>query len=108
VANYGNDTIEKFNSSGVGSTFAAYSTNGVGQYLQAPIGLAFDSSGNLYVANHFTASILEYNSSGTGTLFASGLGNAINLAIEVPEPSSLLLAALGALSLVAFLRRKRM
>jgi len=29
------------------------------------------------------------------------------LAIEVPEPSSLLLAALGALSLIALLKRKR-
>jgi hypothetical protein len=41
-------------------------------------------------------------------VFASGLGNAVYLAIdEIPEPSSLLLTTLGAVSLVAFLRRKR-
>ena len=43
------DTIEKFDSSGNGTVFAhAGLTNAV---LDQPLGLAFDSSGNLFVAN---------------------------------------------------------
>jgi sugar lactone lactonase YvrE len=56
--------IEEFNSSGTGTVFASGYTPG---------GLAFDSSGNLYVANEFAGTILKYDSSGTGTVFASGL-----------------------------------
>ncbi len=107
VANYGNNTIEKFGPNGQPSIFASYSTNGLGQYLQGPIGLAFDSSGDLFVADHFSESILEIDPNGDMSLFASGLSAADYLADEVPEPSTLLLAALGALSLVAFLNRKR-
>ena len=44
----------------------------------------------------------------SGSVFAYGLENAADyIAIEVPEPSSLLLAALATLSLAAFLRRTR-
>ena len=44
MANYGANTIEKFTPGGVGSVFATTGLNG-------PIGLAFDSAGNLYAAN---------------------------------------------------------
>jgi DNA-binding beta-propeller fold protein YncE len=106
VANTGNNTIEKFNASGIGSVFASYSTNGVGVYLQAPIGLAFDSSGNLFVADHFTDSILKIDPDGNMSLFASGFGDPDFLASEIPEPSSFLLLAFGATTLVALLKRK--
>jgi sugar lactone lactonase YvrE len=101
VANGGNNTVEKFNASGIGSTFASYSTNGLAQYLQGPIGLAFDSSGDLFVADHLSESILEIDPAGNMSLFASGLSAADYLAIEIPEPSSLLLLGLG-LGLSAF------
>jgi len=102
VANGGNNTIEKFNALGQGSVFS--STN----LLFFPDGLAFDSNGNLYVANEGNGEVLEFGPNGVGTVVASGLGNAVYLAIEeIPEPSSLLLATLGAVSLGAFLRRKR-
>jgi sugar lactone lactonase YvrE len=102
VSNYGNDTIEKFNSSGQGSIFT--STN----LVSFPLGLALDSSGNLYIANHGDADILKIDPEGDVSVFASGLGNAVSIAIEeVPEPSSFLLAALGGVSLVASLKRKR-
>ena len=102
VINGGYGNIEKFNSSGQGSTFTR--TN----LLAFPEGLAFDSSGNLYVANHGNGEILEFNPNGIGSVFAYGLEGAANyIAIEVPEPSSFLLAAFGALYLVAFLRRNR-
>jgi sugar lactone lactonase YvrE len=90
AANYADGTIEKFNSSGQGSTFT--STN----LLSLPIDLAFDSSGNLYVANHGDGDILEFNTSGIGSVFAYGLEGAANyLADEVPEPSAVLLVGLS-------------
>jgi sugar lactone lactonase YvrE len=67
VANYGTNevyTIEKFNSSGVGTVFANSELNG-------PIDLAFDSAGNLYVGNYWNNTIERFNSSGVGTFFTS-------------------------------------
>ena len=106
VANYGNNTIEKFDALGQGSVFA--STNLLNSSF--PEGMAFDSSGDLYVANHGPSNILKFNQDGVGKVFASGLGNAVGIAIEeqVPEPSSLLLAALSMFSLGLFAKRRRL
>ncbi len=41
------------------------------------------------------------------SVFASGFGDPAYLADQIPEPSPFLLAALGDLSLIAFLKRKR-
>ncbi len=103
AANFGDSTIEKFNSSGVGTLFAS------GAGLVGPAGLAFDGSGNLYAANFNGNTIEEFNSSGTGTLFAnSGLSTPVFIAIfPVPEPSTLLLVLLGLASLGCVPRRKR-
>ena len=46
VGIYANNAIEKFDQNGVGSVFASGSSG-----LHSPRGLAFDGSGNLYVAN---------------------------------------------------------
>src|ERR1039458_5463666 len=49
VSNYGNNTIEEFSQNGSSSLFA-------NSGLNAPMGLAFDNSGSLYVANYGTRS----------------------------------------------------
>jgi DNA-binding beta-propeller fold protein YncE len=63
VANFNDETIEKFTSEGVGSTFA---TTG-----PLPQGLAFDSAGKLYVANSNNGTVEEFTSQGIGSVFAN-------------------------------------
>jgi sugar lactone lactonase YvrE len=101
VANGGSADILKIKPDGTSSVFT--STNLVSE----PIGLTFDSSGNLYVGNNGDADILKVNSSGNVSVFASGLGDARFLADQVPEPSSLLLLGLAAVSLWPLLKRNR-
>ncbi len=74
MSNYGNNTIEEFNSSGVGTVFA-------NSGLSGPQGIAFDNNGNLYVANSGNNTIEKFNSQGVGTLFAYlGVNNPQGLA----------------------------
>jgi len=74
----GNPTngIMVFNTSGgTGSVFATGIT--------APMGLAFDSSGNLYVSDQAGGNIKKFDSSGgTGTVFATGLTGPCGLAFS--------------------------
>ena len=78
VANYGNNTIEKFTPGGSGSVFADF-----GDGLRGPIGLAFDSSGNLYVSNVGIGTIEKFTPGGVGSVFASsGLGFPEGLAFD--------------------------
>jgi sugar lactone lactonase YvrE len=63
-----NGTIEKFNSSGKGTLFASG--------LDVPTGLAFDSRGDLYVANYWEDQIEVFSPSGHESVFANtGAGN---------------------------------
>ncbi len=50
--------------------------------LTTPHGLAFDSSGNLYVANQINGTIEKFDSSRNGTIFASGLDHPEGLAFD--------------------------
>ena len=63
--------IGKFSPTGQLSPFA----NDPGQsYGYANVqGMAFDSGGNLYVANYYNGTIEKFDASGNGTIFASGL-----------------------------------
>ena len=75
VPNYrNNDTIMKYDSSGNGSVFVSG--------LSLPSGLAFDSSGNLYVGSH-NNTITKYDSSGNESDFTSwGLNRPWGLAFD--------------------------
>jgi glucose/arabinose dehydrogenase len=83
VGNIGNGTIEKFTPQGVGQTFYNFNSSGYG-----PRGLAFDSSGNLYVTNDanntidkflFTGGVLSNQCS---VFVDSGLSNPIGLTFD--------------------------
>jgi sugar lactone lactonase YvrE len=89
------EQILKFNQLGQKTTFASglYGTGG----------LAFDSGGNLY--DGCTDGIYKFDPSGNKYLFASGLNYTTSfIAIQVPEPCTLLLLGLGAAVAV---RKKR-
>ena len=81
VANSGTNgalvnTIVKFTSEGVRSTFATASGG-----LSRPTGLAFDSAGNLFVANFGNGTIVKLAPDGNGSVFASGLNSPAAIAI---------------------------
>ena len=78
--------IIKFDSSGNRSTFAS----GV-----LALGLAFDSSDNLYAADWKNSTVFKFDSSGNMSTFASGLDGPICFATQIPEPATLLLLGLG-------------
>jgi sugar lactone lactonase YvrE len=64
VANWYNNTIEKFTPGGVGSVFANTG-------LSSPYALAFDNSANLYVANYGNSTIEKFTPGGVGSVFAT-------------------------------------
>ena len=68
--------------------------------LVRPEGLAFDSSGNLYVVES-PGDIIKYDPTGNHSVFASGLLYPGYIAIEAPEPSTILLIVIGAVVLFA-------
>lgn len=79
--------------------------------LAQPSALAFDTAGNLFVTEQGNGDVAEISYNGVVSPFASGFGNATALAISgialpVPEPSSLPLAAAGALTLIFRLRKR--
>lgn len=96
VTNELGGTIEKFDSSGNSSIFASG--------LNYPWGLEFDSSGYLYVANNGDSSVVKIDPRGNKSVFASsGVSGPEGIAIQVPDPSTLLLLGLGGL----LLRKRR-
>jgi streptogramin lyase len=84
-------SIEEFNPSGQGRTFATG--------VSSPHGLAFDGNGNLFVAESYpsTITIEEFNSSGQGTVFASSAGSALDptIGLTFDSKGNLFAAAQG-------------
>ncbi len=105
VSNFANSTISMVTPGGIVSTFVSSSPD-----VNAPVGLAFDLSGNLYIANQGLNSIARVTPGGTVSTFVAGLTHTPQyLAFQpVPEPSTTaLVAGLGALVSVAWMRRRR-
>ena len=95
VADYGSNTIYKFTPSGSRSTFASG--------LNGPAGLAFDGNGNLFESDNGSGNIYKFTPDGSRTTFASGLNSPSGLAFAptIPEPSTVSLLGIGAISLFA-------
>ncbi len=94
-------TIYEFTPAGSQSTFGSSGSSGL---------LAFDSSGNLFDGDA-GGSIYEFTPSGTRSTFASGLVNPAGLAFAptpTPEPSTLVLFAVGAIVLVGYSTKRNM
>jgi hypothetical protein len=93
----GNSNIVKVAPDGTISPFASLGLNN-------PVGMVFDPGGDLFVANLNSREIHRYSPDGTDHLFVTP-GEAGRMALQflaippatagVPEPSSLLLAAIG-------------
>ena len=67
-------TVFKLTPAGTKSIFASG--------LNRPIGLAFDSSGNLFVADQFSNAIFKFTPDGIKSTFASGLSGPVGLAFD--------------------------
>ena len=97
VANSGNNTIEKFDPSGNGSLFFKTYTS--------PAGLAFDSSGNLYAAEPSGFGMEKIDPSGHANFWPEFPSNGPSfIAIQVPEPATCGLLALGIVALLGLHR----
>ena len=107
---YSNDNrIEEFDP--LGNDLGAFANPNDSTILAIPLGLAFDSDGNLYAAN-ITNFIEEFAPDGTPSRFATDPGNGSVLhspqyiAIGVvPEPSSLALLGIGMSAVIVAMRR---
>ena len=101
VAN-GNDTIERFDSNGNGALFFVPPTPAVG--------LAFGSTGILYAALGTGNAIEEIDPNGNSLGFLGGrstFNNPSFIAIQVPEPTTCSLLALGIAALLGLHRLRR-
>jgi DNA-binding beta-propeller fold protein YncE len=83
VADYGNDRVEKFTSSGTFVTQWGSVGSGPGQFV-VPVGVAVDSSGNVYVADTGNNRVQKFTGSGSFiTQWGLGLFNyPIGVAID--------------------------
>jgi sugar lactone lactonase YvrE len=85
VTDTGNNTVRKITSGGVSTTIAgnpgvAGDTDGIGVFalFNSPRGIAFDSAGNIYVADSQNSTIRKVTSSGVVTTLAGSPGNFAN------------------------------
>ncbi len=106
VADAGMAKISKVTPSGSITTFVS---SGLSQIQ----GITFDGTGNLFVANGGDGTIKKITSSGVVSTFASGFDQPSALAFQsdiasVPEPSTLVTAAIGTLGSIIFLARRRL
>jgi DNA-binding beta-propeller fold protein YncE len=98
------DMIRKYSASG--QDLGLITSTGLNQ----PFGIAFGPNGNLYVANSGSNTIHEFSPAGAdlGVFASTGLSEPRDLVFDssVPEPSSLLLMAIGVTLGAGFLRSR--
>ena len=72
--------------------------------IGTPVGLAFDSSGNLDIASGNLNSLIRIAPDGTRSTVAVGFINPYRVAIQLPEPASMGLPLVGSIMLLGRLR----
>lgn len=110
VADVLTSKILKFDSAGNATVFADLSDG-----LATPTGIAFDATGNLLVADYLNNAVRRFTPTGVGSLFANvsrpwdiSVTPGTGPFVATPEPSSVVLLALGgAVCLLARRRRGR-
>ncbi len=107
VADTTNNTIRKITSAGVVTTFAGLAGvsgtsdgTGAAALFNRPIGLAFDGSGNLYVADAGNSTLRRISSAGVVTTFAglpgiAGLQDGNSIGAYFTQPQGLAFDAAG-------------
>ena len=75
--------IAKFSPAGVPAPFA--NDPGQSYYYANAQGMAFDSAGNLYVANYYDGTVMKFDASGNGSIFASNLDTPESIVIKRPS-----------------------
>ncbi len=111
VADFGNNEIREITPAGVVTTFAGNTTpgfvNGKGKAasFSNPSGLAFDTQGNLYVADELNNAIRKIDPSGNVTTFAGtgsvGVSNGPRLSASFQRPIGLCMDSIGGNLIVA-------
>jgi len=77
------DTIEKYTTAGISGVNTDAGSFGSTSDVSGPNGIAFDKSGNMYVANSSGNTITEFSANGTYIgVFASGLNSPAGLAFD--------------------------
>ena len=106
IADFNNNRVRKVNPAGIITTIAGGGTSGdgglaTGASLNGPAAVAFDSSGNLYIADYFNHRVRKVDTSGTittvagnGTAAYSGDGGAATAA-QLNQPHGIAIDALG-------------
>jgi DNA-binding beta-propeller fold protein YncE len=78
--------IEKYAPNGAATLFA--SDPGDGSVLDVPQGMAFDSAGNLYVANYYDGTVMKFDKNGNGSVFATNLDTPESIVIKRPNTAT--------------------
>ena len=107
-----NNTIVTYDtSSGNAATITASLTTFANSNLSSPKGLAFDTSGNLYVANSGNVTISKFDTSGNFlTSWSSGRTPyflAFKPVVTVPEPSTYALSAIATVVITYLAKRHK-
>jgi sugar lactone lactonase YvrE len=88
ATNFANNLINiaKFSPAGVPVPFATYAGQ---SYLYADAqGMAFDSAGNLYVANYYDGTVTKLDTNGNSSVFATNLDTPESITIKRPNTAT--------------------